>query len=67
MFYLYHITQTRLAYHYLLQHTGEIFDIDVCSETNELFDLLHVSPDSSHVEGGLSSLVPLVDLVFLAS
>lgn len=48
-------------------HTGEVFDVDVRSQTYELFDLLHVAPDSGHVEGSLSSLVPLVDLVLLSS
>lgn len=48
------------------RHTGEIFDVDVRSQTNELFDLLHVAPDGGHVEGSLSSLVPLVNFVFLS-
>lgn len=50
-----------------LLHTRKVFDIDVRSQTNELFDLLHISPDSGHVEGGLSSLVSLVDFVLLSS
>lgn len=54
-----------LNYHLLGRHTCKVFDIDISSQTNELFNLLSVSPDCCHVKGSLPSLVPLVDLVFL--
>lgn len=51
--------------HLLGRRTCKVFDIDISSQANELFNLLSVSPDCCHVKGSLPSLVPLVDLVFL--
>lgn len=46
--------------------TCKVFDVDVSSQANELFNLLGVSPDGGHVKGSLPSLIPLVDLVLLS-
>lgn len=52
--------------HFPRDRTCKVFNVDVGSQANELFNLLGVSPDGGHVKGSLPSLVPLVDLVLLS-
>lgn len=57
---------TLLNDHLQGHRTCKVFDIDISSQANELFNLLGISSDGSHVKGSLPSLVPLVDLVLLS-